>query len=323
MTNTESREFHHQVEPHYSGYRLDQVAADVFPDFSRARLQSWIKSGQLTVNGKTYKPKDKLLGGETLQLFVKVEAEKRWQPQPVDFGVVYEDEHLIIINKQAGLVIHPGAGVLDGTLLNGLLYRYKELATIPRAGIVHRLDKETTGLMVVARSLIAHHSLVQQLQQRSLGREYEAIVMGELTGGGTIDRPMGRHPGNRLKMAVVNPGPNAKEAVTHYRIIRRYPRYTHIVCYLETGRTHQIRVHMAHIKHPLVGDPLYLGRQRWLAGTSEGLKTKLSHFPRQALHARQLTLVHPSTEEEMSWQAEAPNDMQQLLAVLQQETLQQ
>ena len=319
MTKTESQQFHHQVEPHYSGYRLDQVAADVFSDFSRARLQAWIKSGHLTVDGQVGRSKDKLLGGEVLQLLVEPEPEQRWRPQPVEIDIVYEDEHLLIVNKHAGLVVHPGAGIADGTLLNGLLYRYQELAAIPRAGIVHRLDKETSGLMVVARSLMAHHSLTRQLQARSLGREYEAIAMGELTGGGTVDAAMGRHPGNRLKMAVLNADQNAKQAVTHYRIIQRYPRYTHIACYLETGRTHQIRVHMAHINHPLVGDPLYLGRQRWLAGTSNDLKTVLSTFPRQALHARRLTLMHPSTQEQTSWQAQTPEDIQQLLLVLQQE----
>lgn len=305
-----------KVDHQYTGQRLDQVAAELFDNFSRARLQVWIKSGHLTVDGKKCKPKDKLNGGELLELTAVVEAEERWLPEAIELDVIYVDEHIIVVNKPAGLVVHPGAGVPNGTLLNALLYHFPELGTIPRAGIVHRLDKETSGLMVVAHSLLAHTSLVEQLQDRSVGREYEAVVMGELTGGGKIDKPIGRHPTNRVKMAVLEKSPTAKEAVTYYRLKTRYSRYTHIACKLETGRTHQIRVHMAHVNHPLIGDPVYLGRQRWLAGTSETLKEVLVHFPRQALHAKKLTLVHPKTLETHSWECELPEDMQALLKAL-------
>lgn len=316
---SESERFYYQVEPTHAGQRLDHIAAEAFADFSRARLQVWIKSGVLTVDGQVRKPKDKLYGGEALQLELVLEAEQRWLPQAIPLDIHYADEHIIVVNKQAGLVVHPGAGVPDQTLLNGLLYLYPELSAIPRAGIVHRLDKETSGLMVVARSLQAHTSLVKQLQDRSVGREYEAIVMGELTGGGTVDKPIGRHQVNRLKMAVLGNSPSAKEAITHYRLIKRFRRYTHIACQLETGRTHQIRVHLSFIKHPLVGDPVYLGRQRWLSGTSAALKKRLSTFNRQALHAKKLTLIHPHTGEEQFWEVDAPGDMRALLSMLEQE----
>jgi 23S rRNA pseudouridine1911/1915/1917 synthase len=304
------------VEAHHSGKRLDQISAEAFSDYSRARLQSWIKNGQLKVDGEQRKPRDKLFGGEFIELSIEPELDDRWEAEPLELNVIDEDEDIIVINKPAGLVVHPGAGVPNGTLLNGLLHAYPELQTLPRAGIVHRLDKDTSGLMVVARSLKAHTSLVKQLQDRSLGREYEAIVMGEMTGGGTVDKPIGRHPSQRVKMAVLESSSTAKEAITHYRLIKRYQRYTHVACQLETGRTHQIRVHMAHINHPLVGDPVYLGRQRWLAGTPKELKQALIDFPRQALHAKKLSLIHPSLEEECVWESDLPQDMQNLLIAL-------
>ena len=316
MTSYDQKQYSCRVEAHFNGYRLDQVAAEAFNDFSRARLQQWIKSGHLLVNGARRKPKDKLLGGETLVLSLVVQSEDRWLAENIELDCVYSDEHIIVINKPADLVVHPGAGVPNGTLLNALLYHYPELDTLPRAGIVHRLDKQTSGLMVVARSLLAHTSLVQQLQSRSLGREYEAIVMGELTGGGKIDKPIGRHPSNRVKMAVLENSATAKEAITRYRLIHRFARYTHVACKLETGRTHQIRVHMAYINHPLVGDPVYLGRQRWLAGTPPHLKNVLADFSRQALHAKRLTLIHPASQQEMSWEVPLPDDMTRLLAEL-------
>ncbi len=316
-----------------SGMRVDQVATALFADYSRARIQSWIKQAAIKVDGEVCRPKDKLFGGEVLTLSATLVEEDRWQPQAMDIDVIYKDEHIIIINKPAGLVVHPGAGVPDGTLLNGLLHHFPELSTIPRAGIVHRLDKETTGLMVVARSLLAQAHLVKQLQDRSLGREYEAIVMGELTGGGVIDKPIGRHPTQRVKMAVLErearvwtgDGPKTqstgKEAVTHYRLLQRFVGYTHIVCQLETGRTHQIRVHLSHINHPLVGDPVYLGRQKWMSGTVEPLKALLASFPRQALHAKRLSLVHPYSGDTMEWETELPEDMKGLLADLHQYAL--
>ncbi|MEO0442576.1 MAG: 23S rRNA pseudouridine(1911/1915/1917) synthase RluD [Pseudomonadota bacterium] len=321
MTDTTSQEFHYQIQPHQAGQRLDQVAAGAFAGFSRARLQGWIKSGQLTIDGRAAKPKDKVYGTEQLYLQVRLEPEQRWQGQNIHFDEVYTDDHIIVVNKSPGLVVHPGAGVADSTLLNGLLFRYPQLDAIPRAGIVHRLDKDTSGLMVVARSLPAHHSLVKQLQDRSLAREYEAIVMGQMTGGGVVDKPMGRHPVNRLKMAVLENKAEAKDAITHYRLIKRYARYTHIACQLESGRTHQIRVHMAYLKHPLVGDPLYLGRKPWLAGTSAALKAELAGFSRQALHAKKLSLIHPGTAEPMSWQVDTPDDMQNLLNHLDKEPI--
>jgi 23S rRNA pseudouridine1911/1915/1917 synthase len=316
MSRDAPEQFTYRVEAHFNGCRLDQIAAEVFGDFSRARLQQWIKAGELTVDGVNRKPKDKLIGGEILALSVVLASEDRWLAQDIPLVCVYSDEHIIVINKPAGLVVHPGAGVPDGTLLNALLHHFPELSTLPRAGIVHRLDKETSGLMVVARSLLAHTSLVKQLQERSVGREYEAIVMGELTGGGKVDKPIGRHPSNRVKMAVLENSTSAKIAITHYRILNRFPRYTHVACKLETGRTHQIRVHMAFIKHALVGDPVYLSRQRWLSGTSTQLKSVLVALSRQALHAKKLTLIHPDTKQELSWESPLPEDIQHLLAEL-------
>jgi len=315
MSESQQSLEYHVTEAHW-GQRLDQVAAVAFNDFSRSRLKEWIKSGDLTVDDKTAKPRDKLQGGECLRLQVVIETETHSQPEAMDLPVVFEDEHIIVLNKPQGLVVHPGAGMPNGTLLNGLLYAYPELANLPRAGIVHRLDKQTSGIMVVARSLLAHTSLVKQLQDRSLGREYEAVVMGQLTGGGTVDKPMGRHPTSRLKMAVLEASTQAKEAVTHYRLIERFSLYTHIRCQLETGRTHQIRVHLAHIKHPIVGDPVYLGRQKWLKGTQDSLKQCLAEFNRQALHAKKLTLIHPASGETLSWDTDLPDDMKNLLRAL-------
>jgi len=310
----------HIIPTDHAGKRLDQVAAILLSDYSRSRIKEWITQGHIVVDGKTCRPKDKVFGGEFIVLSVELEEEERWEPQNIALTVVYKDDDIIVINKPVGLVVHPGAGIADGTLLNALLYHFPELATLPRAGIVHRLDKDTSGLMVVARSLLAHTSLVQQLQDRSLGREYEAIVMGELTGGGMIDKPIGRHPTQRIKMAVIDmPNANAKDAVTHYRLVKRFVGYTHIACQLETGRTHQIRVHLSHIKHPLLGDRVYLSRQRWVSGTSEPLKEVLKSFGRQALHAKRLTLTHPHSFEEMSWQVDLPEDMQGLLQALHEE----
>lgn len=306
----------HIVPNECSGKRLDQVAAQLFSDYSRSRIQEWIRAAAITVDGRQCRPRDKLLGGEELILQAELEEEERWEAQDIPLTIVYEDQDLIVINKPAGLVVHPGAGVANGTLLNALLFHYPEVAALPRAGIVHRLDKDTSGIMVVARSLLAHTSLVKQLQDRSLGREYEAVVMGELTGGGTVDKPIGRHPTQRVKMAVLEHSNTAKEATTHYRLLNRFDGYTHIACQLETGRTHQIRVHMAFIKHPLVGDPVYASRQRWVSGTSLVLQDALKAFNRQALHARQLTLVHPNTHEICSWEAPVPDDMTQLLSQL-------
>lgn len=303
-----------QVKPEHAGQRVDQVAAELFDGFSRSRLQTWIKNGVLTVNGAKTKPKEKLTGNESLTLEVEIEPELDDQPQSIDLDVVYQDDDLIVINKPTGLVVHPAAGHADGTLLNGLLHLDERLNSLPRAGIVHRLDRDTTGLMVVARSLEAHQSLVAQLQDKSLFRQYEAIAVGVMTGGGKVDAPMGRHPVDRKKQAVVKTG--GKNAVTHYRVLDRYRAHTRIQVQLETGRTHQIRVHMAHRNYPLVGDPLYGGRLKQPAGATEALRQALHKFPRQALHARKLGLIHPATGEYCEFQADLPADMTGLIAAL-------
>lgn len=303
-----------QVKPEHAGQRVDQVAAELFDGFSRSRLQTWIKNGVLTVNGAKTKPKEKLTGNESLTLEVEIEPELDDQPQSIDLDVVYQDDDLIVINKPTGLVVHPAAGHADGTLLNGLLHLDERLNSLPRAGIVHRLDRDTTGLMVVARSLEAHQSLVAQLQDKSLFRQYEAIAVGVMTGGGKVDAPMGRHPVDRKKQAVVKTG--GKNAVTHYRVLDRYRAHTRIQVQLETGRTHQIRVHMAHRNYPLVGDPLYGGRLKQPAGATEALRQALHKFPRQALHARKLGLIHPATGEYREFEAPLPADMTGLISAL-------
>lgn len=301
------------IPPELSDKRLDQAAAELMPEHSRSRLQGWIKSGALTVDGKTCKPRDKVMMGDSLELDAEPEAQVSWEAEAISLDIVYEDEHLLVINKPAGLVVHPAAGHADGTLVNALLNYAPEVENLPRAGIVHRLDKDTSGIMVVARSLIAHTSLVDQLQTRTMGREYDAVIVGTLTGGATVDAPIGRHPQERKKMAVVSSG---KPAVTHYRLAERFAAHTHIRCTLESGRTHQIRVHMAHVKHPLVGDPQYGGRLRLPKGTTEELREALAAFQRQALHARKLTLEHPQTGETLSWEVPTPQDMVDLLAAL-------
>ncbi|MBL4827572.1 MAG: 23S rRNA pseudouridine(1911/1915/1917) synthase RluD [Spongiibacteraceae bacterium] len=304
------------VLPEMSGLRLDQIAAQLFPDYSRARLQLWIKSGELTVGGEKKKTRDKVLSGETLTLLAEVQDEQRWEAENIALDVIHEDEAILVINKPAGLVVHPAAGHHNGTLLNALLAHCQDLASVPRAGIVHRLDKDTTGLMVVAKTLAAQNHLVAQLQARSVSREYEAVVYGTMTGGGTVDQPIARHPHQRKKMAVV---PGGKEAITHYRLIKRFGNHTHVRCMLETGRTHQIRVHMAHIKHALVGDSTYASRPRIPKAASQVLIEGLRHFSRQALHARRLSLLHPLSDESVSWESALPEDFTALLSLLEQE----
>jgi 23S rRNA pseudouridine1911/1915/1917 synthase len=298
------------------GRRLDQIAAELFADYSRSRLQQWIKSGELKVDGQQQQAKHKLLGGENIEISAQLKAEGDWHAEEIALNIVYEDEHIIIINKPTNLVVHPAAGNRQGTLLNALLFHCPQLESVPRAGIVHRLDKDTTGLMVVAKTLAAHTDLVAQLQARSVSREYEAVVSGVMTGGGVIDQPIGRHPKQRVKMAVVRDG---KEARTHYKVLERFAGHTYIRLKLETGRTHQIRVHMASIKYPIVGDETYGGRFRIHKGVSDQLRDTLQNFGRQALHARELGLVHPGSGEFMSWNSELPDDMQSLLAALVQE----
>ncbi|MDF1763025.1 MAG: 23S rRNA pseudouridine(1911/1915/1917) synthase RluD [Oleibacter sp.] len=293
--------------------RLDQVAARLFPEFSRSRLQQWIKDGQLTVDGNTIRGRDKLTGGEKLVLEAELEAEGQWLPEDIPLDIVFEDEHILVLNKPANLVVHPAAGNYTGTLLNGLLHHCPDLINIPRAGIVHRLDKDTTGLMVVAKTLQAQTHLVAQLQDRSMGREYEAVVQGHMISGGTVDEPINRHGTQRTKMAV---SPMGKEAITHYRVLHKFPGHTYVRLKLETGRTHQIRVHMSHLGFPLVGDATYAARQRLMKGIGPELRQLLAIFPRQALHARQLGLHHPANEEYMEWDIELPDDFAILLNTL-------
>ena len=295
------------------GMRLDQVAAELFPDYSRNRLAKWIKEGRLTVDGRTVKPRDKATASAQVTLMVTDEPVIDWQPQSLPLDIIFEDEHILVVNKQAGLVVHPAAGNYEGTMLNGLLHHCPQLENIPRAGIVHRLDKDTTGLMVVAKTLQAQTNLVAQLQDRSMGREYEAVVQGHMTGGGKVDEPIGRHGTQRTKMAV---NPMGKEAITHYRVLHRFPTHTYIRLKLETGRTHQIRVHMAHIGYPLVGDSTYAARTRLTKGIGPDLRETLLNFKRQALHARKLGLMHPVSGEFMEWEVDLPDDFVDLLAAL-------
>lgn len=303
-----------------AGARLDQAAAQLFPEYSRERLKDWIKDGRLTVEGRSGKPKDKVAGGEELVLLAELEAETEAVPQDIPLNILYEDDSLLVLDKPAGLVVHPGAGNPDGTLMNALLFHCPDLRLLPRAGIVHRIDKDTSGLLVVAKTLPAHTDLTAQLAEKSVYREYEAIVCGVMTGGGTIDAPIDRHPTDRTRMAVVNrrdeEDERGRNAVTHYRVIARFRGHTHVRVQLETGRTHQIRVHMSHIGHPLVGDPVYGGRPRLPKGGSPEMIRAVQQFPRQALHARRLGLVHPVTDEQMNWESPLPVDMVALLATL-------
>lgn len=299
------------------GQRLDQVAARLFSDYSRSRLTAWIKDGRLTVDGAVLRPRDIVHVGSQLSLDAEQEAQGEWLAQDIELNVVYEDEHILVIDKPAGLVVHPAAGHADGTLLNALLHHVPELVNLPRAGIVHRLDKDTTGLMVVAKTLSAQTRLVEQLQARSVSRIYEAIVIGVITSGGTIDAPIGRHGTQRQKMAVTQGG---KPAVSHYRVLERFRSHTHVRVKLETGRTHQIRVHMSHIGYPLVGDPLYTGRFRIPPAASPTLVEELKNFPRQALHARFLELEHPASGQRMKWESPLPDDFVWLLTLLRQDS---
>ena len=297
------------------GQRIDSALAVMLPDYSRSKITSWVRAGKALVNDKTFKAKEKVLGGEVVALTIKKEKTNAWLGEDIAIDVVYEDEDIIVVNKPVGLVTHPGAGNWTGTLANALLHYDPSLANLDRAGIVHRLDKNTSGLMVVARSALAQKNLVEQLQTHQVSREYSAIVYGHMISGGTIDAPIGRDPKDRIRQAVVEEG-EGKDAVTHYRVIDRFAHHTHVKCILETGRTHQIRVHMSHIEHPLVADPMYGGKIRFPKKANEKLKETLKRFNRQALHAKKLSLVHPISGEEISWKAPLPQDLQDLLKVL-------
>ncbi len=298
-----------------AGQRLDVVLAKHFPDYSRSRLKTWIQQGQVRLDGKLTRPKVRVVGDEELSLLVKADAsEETCLPEPVELDVLHQDASILVINKPAGRVVHPAAGHHGGTLQNGLLYHFPELAAIPRAGIVHRLDKDTTGLMVVARTLPAHHFLVDHIQRHEVTREYQAVVHGVMTGGGCVDQPIGRHPRDRIKMAVRE---NGRTAVTHYRLIQRFRAHSHLRVQLETGRTHQIRVHMAYLRHALVGDPVYAGRQRLPPHASDGFRATLQAFRRQALHAWRLSFVHPADGRPCRFEAPLPADMEALLRAMQ------
>lgn len=298
----------------YAAQRLDAVLVKMFPDYSRSRLQQWIKAERVTLDGVIPRARDKLIGGEQLEVRIEHEVCDRGViAQDIPLDIIYEDETILVVNKPVGLVVHPAAGHADGTLQNGLLFHDEKLHEVPRSGIVHRLDKDTSGLLVVAKTLKAHKRLVEQLQARTVHREYQAIVFGVLTAGRTIDIGIGRHGRDRKKMAVK---PEGKQAITHFRVLDRYRGHSRIKVNLETGRTHQIRVHMAYVKHPLVGDQTYGGRLQLPPGCGDELKEMLRGFSRQALHARKLGLVHPETGAEMEWKAPLPDDMKQLIAAL-------
>ncbi|PNS09324.1 RluA pseudouridine synthase [Lysobacter silvestris] len=300
-----------------AGKRLDATLAELFPQYSRARLAGWIKSGNVTVDGEGARPRDTLRGGEAIALTVVLEAQTHAEPQDIPLTILYEDADLFVIDKPAGLVVHPGAGNPDGTLVNALLFRDPSLAALPRAGVVHRLDKDTSGVMVVARTLPAQTKLVEMLAARDVHRQYLAIVVGAMVSGGTADAAIDRHPRDRLRMTVREDG---RDAVTHYRLRDRYRAHTALECRLETGRTHQIRVHMQHIKHPIVGDPLYGGALRLPKGATDELTAALRGFKRQALHAEVLEFAHPITGVTIRCQADVPADMRGLMKALREDT---
>lgn len=302
-----------QIPAACAGMRLDQALAELLPAYSRSRLQQSLKTGQLRVDGALRRPRDPVRGGETVSGELAWAVETVAAPQDIPLAIVYEDADLLVINKPANLVAHPAAGNHDGTLVNALLHHAPELTALPRAGLVHRLDKDTTGLLVVARSLRAHTALVDQLQARAIEREYLAVVNGAPVAGGAVDAPLGRHPVDRQRMAVT---PGGKLAVTHYRVLRRFRAHALLRVKLETGRTHQIRVHMAHIRFPLLGDPVYGGRPRVPPGASPRCIETIQQFRRQALHAERLALTHPATGERLEWRAEIPADLAALLATL-------
>jgi 23S rRNA pseudouridine1911/1915/1917 synthase len=301
-----------------SGLRVDQALAQLFSEYSRGQLTKWIKAGDVLLNQQICRPKDAVRTGDQIEIAAQqVIHDDNWKAEPIALDIIYEDEEVLIINKAAGMVVHPGAGNQNGTMVNALLAHAPQLIHVPRAGIVHRIDKDTTGLLMVAKTLQAHHSLISQLQQRSVIREYQAIACGVFTAGGTVDEPIGRHHIDRKRMAVTQ---NGKIAVTHYRVEERFRAHTHLRCKLETGRTHQIRVHMAHIRHPLLGDPLYGGRFKIPKGMTESCLAALLNIRRQALHAGLLGFDHPATGEPVSWQIPLPADMQRLLEVLREDT---
>ena len=295
------------------GLRLDQALARALPQYSRARLQSWIEAGAIQVDGRRLRAKDKVVGGERVEIEAQLEVDAQVAPEAMPLEIVFKDRALFVINKPPGLVVHPGAGNSRHTLQNALLALDPKLAVVPRAGLVHRLDKDTSGLLVVARTPEVHTTLVAALAEREIERHYIALCSGVMTGGGTVDEPIGRHRSQRTKMAVRSDG---RPSVTHYRLMKRFRAHTLLHVQLESGRTHQIRVHFAHIGYPVVGDPVYGGRRRFPAAASPALIAELEAFTRQALHAARLKLAHPTTGKEVEWEAPLPTDMAHLIAVL-------
>lgn len=302
-----------------AGLRLDQALARMFPEYSRSRLKEWLLAGSITLDGAPKRPRDAVSGGEIVSLQPQTEASVRAEPEPIRLDVVFEDEDLLVVNKPAGLVVHPGAGNPAGTLMNGLLHHAPTLEQVPRAGIIHRIDKQTSGLLLVAKTLQAHTSLVRLLAERQISRHYLAVCNGVLTGGGTINEPIARHRVDRKRMSIQKDG---KRAVTHYTVIERFRAFTYVSVKLETGRTHQIRVHFAHRRHALVGDPVYGGRLALPKGATEELIEMLRRFKRQALHAARLGFVHPVSGERLEFDVAPPADFQALLAVLHQDAKQ-
>ena len=302
-----------QLDESYLGQRIDQVAALIWNDYSRERLKQWLKDGHLLVNGNSVKPKYKCEGDEVSTLNVELEAQTRSLPEDIPLNIIYEDDEILVINKPVGMVVHPGAGNSTGTLVNALLHHYPKSSELARAGLVHRIDKDTSGLLVVAKSLEAQFSLSKQLAKKSVYRIYDVVVYGNIIAGGTIDEPIKRHPVDRVRMTVL---PGGKDAVTHYNVKERFQHFTRVQARLETGRTHQIRVHFSYIGYGLVGDQVYMPRVRLPAGSSELLADTLRGFKRQALHAAKLGLVHPKTGEDMMFEAPWPEDFAQLVDVL-------
>lgn len=296
-----------------AGLRLDTALARMFPEYSRSRLKEWLLGGAITVEGGPKRPRDAVAGGEVVSLLPPAEINVRDAPEPIELDVVFEDDNLLVVNKRAGLVVHPGAGNAAGTLMNGLLHHSPALEEVPRAGIIHRIDKDTSGLLLVAKTLQAHTALVRLLSERQISRQYVAVCRGVLTGGGKINEPIARHPVDRKRMSVRS---NGKPSVTHYTVIERFRGFTYISVSLETGRTHQIRVHFAHRRHALVGDPVYGGRLALPGGASEDLKQALRRFKRQALHAARLAFQHPVTGDQVELEVAPPEDFQALIAIL-------
>ncbi|QIO05343.1 23S rRNA pseudouridine(1911/1915/1917) synthase RluD [Acinetobacter shaoyimingii] len=305
-----------QLDESYLGLRIDQAAAMVWSEFSREKLKQWLKEGHLLVNGQVVKPKYKCEGNEILSLDVELEVQTGAEPENIPLNIVYEDNDILVINKPVGMIVHPGAGNPNGTLVNALLYHYPKSAELSRAGLVHRIDKDTSGLLVVAKNLEAQFSLSKQLAKKSVYRVYDLITYGNIIAGGTIDEPIKRHPVDRVKMAIL---PGGRDAVTHYNVKERFQNFTRVQAQLETGRTHQIRVHFSYIGFPLIGDPVYVSRVKVPAGASETLASTLRAFKRQALHASKLGLVHPRSGEEMTFEAPWPEDFTALLDVLRSE----